>query len=415
MDTFEQFKEHLREALNHLHDPDYDPPPALCAMLGYDPEADPGPLQANILRLIDELQPSSEVSQYPRARQDYDLLHDRFVLRLTQEETAERLHMSVRSVRRAQRVATHTLAQLLWEHGLAQEAAESAETRPAEQSQAPPSEGVPLDRQAQVRQELSALLTQAAEVVADVGQTLSRAIDVEGVLAAQYDVSLRVTEPPSDLVAEVHPAFLRQILIMALGELIRYASPGEIALHVTTQERDIVLELDTTRVPGEELPDVGLIEELLASQRGGIEVDTDSERLALRIRVSQAGRITVLVVDDNQDQVHFYRRATAGTRYHIVHAPYGQRTADQILAQEPDVIVLDILLPDVDGWELLADIQAHPAGASTPVIICSIIQEKDLAKALGADLYLAKPVHHRAFIEGLAQVLDRDPTSPTKS
>jgi CheY-like chemotaxis protein/AraC-like DNA-binding protein len=407
MDSFEQFKEHLREALNHLHDPDYAPPAVLCAMIGCDAGGSPGPLQANILRLIDELRPSSEVSQYPRARQDYDLLHDRFVLRLTQEETAERLHMSVRSVRRAQRIATHTLAQLLWEHGLARQAAQEAAD--------PLSDEEPLDRRAQVRQELSALLTQSPGAIADVGQAVSRAVDLERVLGAQYEVSLRVLDPPADLMAEVHPAFLRQVLIMALGDLIRYAAPGEIALRVVAVERDVVFELAADRVPEETPPNVELIEEMLSSQRGRVEVEAGSERLLLRIRVPRAGRITVLVVDDNQDQVHFYRRATAGTRYHIVHVPYGQRSAEQILALDPDAIVLDILLPDVDGWELLADLQAHPAGASVPVLICSIIREEDLAKALGADLYLAKPVHHREFIEGLARVLDRDRAGPTKS
>jgi CheY-like chemotaxis protein len=69
------------------------------------------------------------------------------------------------------------------------------------------------------------------------------------------------------------------------------------------------------------------------------------------------------------------------------------------------VIVLDIMLPDVDGWELLSNLRERPLTRGIPVIVCSVIRESDLAQALGAAVFLPKPLNHRHFVEALDQAL----------
>ena len=113
----------------------------------------------------------------------------------------------------------------------------------------------------------------------------------------------------------------------------------------------------------------------------------------------------MLVVDDNVDLVHVYRRYAVGTRYRIIHAPQGQRVFETIDASAPDIIVLDIMLPDVDGWELLANLHEHPATRSIPIVVCSVVREQELALALGATLYLPKPVERQQFLRALDQAL----------
>ena len=415
MDNFEQFRQDLRDALAHLHDPDYRPSPFLCVVMDHDSESGAGLVQSVLIHAIHGLQPSSDVPPDANARRDYDVLRHRFELRLTQEETAERLHMSVRSVRRAQRVATHTLARLLWEHSLAHRVAVDPDqgARSRDSSRTSPVAPI-LDWRAQVRKDLSSLLAHAPEVVADVGDSISRAIELERGLTAQHGVDLQVGDIEPGLVAAIHPSALRQALIMAVGQLTRYTSPGAIAVHARADGEHVEIVLTAQMRTGKGTPDVRLIQEMLAPQRGHLDVNVHGARLCLRIQVPAVGKITVLVADDNPDQVHFYRRCVSGTRYHIVHASYGQRTAQAIAAAQPDVIVLDILLPEVDGWELLSDLKRHPTMRHVPVIICSIVQEKDLATALGAALYLPKPVHPRAFIEALARVLGQVSTEATR-
>jgi CheY-like chemotaxis protein len=114
---------------------------------------------------------------------------------------------------------------------------------------------------------------------------------------------------------------------------------------------------------------------------------------------------TVLVVDDNQDLVHFFRRYTNGTRYRIVHLGEGSHLFETIESSRPDAIILDVMLPDCDGWELLSHLHAHPETTPIPVIVCSVVRQEDLALALGASLYLPKPVRRRQLIQALDTLL----------
>jgi CheY-like chemotaxis protein len=154
------------------------------------------------------------------------------------------------------------------------------------------------------------------------------------------------------------------------------------------------------------LPDDALVRELLDMYGGSAELDADANRLSLDIRLPLAARIKVLVVDDNPDLIHFYQRYVQGTRYQIVPLAEGARTLETIEATRPNVIVLDVMLPDIDGWELLTSLREHPATRSLPIIICSVVREEELALALGAARYIAKPVRRQEFVQALDQVFD---------
>ena len=87
------------------------------------------------------------------------------------------------------------------------------------------------------------------------------------------------------------------------------------------------------------------------------------------------------------------------------HLREGQATFQAIEALQPDIIVLDLMLPDVDGWELLAQLYEHPLSRSIPIVVCSVVREEELALALGAAAYIAKPVRRRDFMQVLTAVL----------
>jgi CheY-like chemotaxis protein len=240
-------------------------------------------------------------------------------------------------------------------------------------------------------------------------ETINYAVEIERSLTARHGISLQVGNVQPNLVAATHPSALRQILIMAIAELARGAASGTITIDATLEAERIQITLTGPTPKGNDLPSGDLIGEILAAQGGSVEVGTEDERIYLRVEVPSAGKVTVLVIDDNLDIVHFYRRCTTGTRYHIVHAAQGQRTVEAV---SPDIIVLDIILPDADGWELLTQIHDNPATRLIPVIISSIVREEDLALALGATLYLPKPVKHKEFTQALDQALAQVSTKP---
>ena len=71
----------------------------------------------------------------------------------------------------------------------------------------------------------------------------------------------------------------------------------------------------------------------------------------------------------------------------------------------PDVILLDVLMPREDGWDILQQLRTSPATASTPVIICSVLSQPQLALSLGASAVLQKPISREALVMAIRQAL----------
>ena len=70
----------------------------------------------------------------------------------------------------------------------------------------------------------------------------------------------------------------------------------------------------------------------------------------------------------------------------------------------PAAVVLDIKLPRLDGWQVLAELKANSATAGIPVVIASVVDDRSRGLALGADEYLLKPVHRDALVDALRNV-----------
>jgi len=107
MPNCDELERALQDALGRLYDPDYLPGDMLCDAVGSDPREGALAVQAAIMRVIECQEPPPDTPADSRFRRIFDVLHCRYVLRLTLEQTAERLDLSVSSVRRAQREATH--------------------------------------------------------------------------------------------------------------------------------------------------------------------------------------------------------------------------------------------------------------------------------------------------------------------
>jgi CheY-like chemotaxis protein len=151
-----------------------------------------------------------------------------------------------------------------------------------------------------------------------------------------------------------------------------------------------------------------LIQEIVAMHAGSIDFSSDGDLCAFSIILPPASSTettTVLVIDDNEELVAFYEAFAAGTCYTIVHVSSGQNAFEAIEQHRPRIIVLDVMLPDVDGWELLVQLHGHPDTRLLPIIVCSVVRNSELALSLGAALYVPKPVGRQQFIQALDQAL----------
>src|SRR5688572_17910892 len=116
MTTFEEFEQSLRHVLVHFRNPAYHPPEFLWSILGHKPQHGVEAIQDTITQTIESLKPATlDTSSSLRNQRFYELLTYRYVQELTQEETAERLGITPRHVRREQQQAIQALARRFWE------------------------------------------------------------------------------------------------------------------------------------------------------------------------------------------------------------------------------------------------------------------------------------------------------------
>lgn len=398
MPTFEEFEQSLHDLLAHFRNPAYAPPEIIWSSLGHQPKNGLDALQNTIAQTIKSLKPAApHTSAGLRSQRLYELLSYRYIEHLTQEETAERLGITPRHVRREQQQAIHVLARRLWEK------------RAVPAFEAGPTAPEPAAWRTQVREELAALQQSAPGSVVELAAALGGVVKIGQAVTAQNGVTLTIEPVEPDLTVAMHPSALRQVLITAIEKLAQGTSPaGRISLAIERDQNRLKLAMTGAPAAATRPPDSELIREILAVYGGAVEAYLEEDRAGFRIELPIADKITVLVIDDNADLVHFYRRYTTGTRYQIVHLAEGQQALAAIEETHPDIIVLDVMLPDTDGWELLTRLREQPALA-TPIIVCSVVRRAELALSLGASLYLPKPVERREFIRALDRVLSQVP------
>ena len=186
----EQLARELQEALLHLYDPAYRPSDSFCRALGCSPERGVLPVQSAIVEAIARLEPPPGTPATARPREIYDLLYSRYVAKMTQEQAAERLTMSVSALKRLQREAVHLLARELWERT-------AATTAPAAEARGAPAaaEMAALqaeDWQTQLEREMAALEADAAYALADVGEVLRDVLELQAAWGLGTDVAVQL-------------------------------------------------------------------------------------------------------------------------------------------------------------------------------------------------------------------------------
>ena len=114
-------------------------------------------------------------------------------------------------------------------------------------------------------------------------------------------------------------------------------------------------------------------------------------------------RASVLVVEDDASAVRLLREYLEPVGYEVRVATDGEAGITAARADPPAAILLDILLPGIDGWEVLRRMRDDPALRDVPVVILTVVDERDVGLALGAVDYLVKPVSRDALLACLAR------------
>ena len=111
---------------------------------------------------------------------------------------------------------------------------------------------------------------------------------------------------------------------------------------------------------------------------------------------------TVLVIEDDPGAVRLLRTYLEGEGYRVELATDGEAGIAAARANVPDAIILDVLLPGIDGWEVLRRLKGDPALRDVPVVVVTVVDERNVAMNLGAVDYFLKPVRREALLARLA-------------
>jgi CheY-like chemotaxis protein len=111
----------------------------------------------------------------------------------------------------------------------------------------------------------------------------------------------------------------------------------------------------------------------------------------------------LLVIEDDPGAVRLLRAYLEGDGHRVEVATDGETGIAAARSLRPDAIVLDVLLPGIDGWEVLRRLKADPEVRDIPVVVVTVVDERSVAMTLGAADYFLKPVRPEALLARLSQ------------
>ena len=116
----------------------------------------------------------------------------------------------------------------------------------------------------------------------------------------------------------------------------------------------------------------------------------------------------ILVVEDQEDNRQIIRDLLSSTDYQITEVVNGEQALAAVAKQRPDLVLMDIQLPIMDGYEATRRIKADPALRSIPIIAITsyaLSGEDEKARSAGCDDYMAKPYSPRQLLSKIRQYL----------
>ncbi len=118
---------------------------------------------------------------------------------------------------------------------------------------------------------------------------------------------------------------------------------------------------------------------------------------------------TVLVIDDDASVRELVTRFLSKEGFNVKTAINGDQGLKMAREFHPDVITLDVMMPGMDGWSVLTKLKADPELSSIPVVMMTIVSDKNLGYTLGASDYLTKPIDRDKLVEALKKQDCRNP------
>jgi len=395
------FTRQVRDALAHLYDYSCLQIHPLASLLVDDDVASQQTrgqeLRRALLQAIEALHPGPNVPFRSPERRGYASLFCRYVEGQTPAEIAQSLAISERQLRREHGQALGAVASILWNQSV------ESQEQPA-QNQGP-----------------DALRREANRVMS--WEEIELRETVEGVLSSIAGLAQRrgmalSLEAPDDLPRVcASRTLVRQIFFNLLGRTLQRMADGRIAMEARLRGDRIAIRVTAAGKSEATVRPLPPLEEELSVSFQFVESlggrmwlePVPGQEPVVHFTLPTAAQATVLAIDDNEGLFRLFERYLAQHRYRLVGTQNGDRGIELARELRPAVITLDVMMPDQDGWETLQTLCTEPLTRDIPVIVCTVLDEPELAFSLGARAYLKKPIERADLLSALEQVLNQNP------
>ena len=405
----------LRLALRHMYEPSILRRSPLIERFSLSAAADPAAeLRQLLVKEIRAMAPQPDTPPDSELWRVHEVLLYRHVQHYSQVEVADQLGLSVRQLRREEHKAIEALAARL-------------RTLLEQQAGSTPARGEVVKREdagaanmvAMIDGELAWLDHSAPREPISLGQVLPSVLKSIRLLAERYGVEVEMAPgaheaPP----VAAHPVALKQVLLNLLTVAIRVAGQKRVLVSARGVGSSVELHIeapglrDDPEHSAENIANIEMARRLMERCHGHVAVEQASEGLMAVAVFPGLEQVPVLIIDDNVDTLRLLQRYATGTRYQILGAT--DLAQGLAIAEEtpPSIIILDVMMPDMDGWEALAQLRQHPLTSHIPIMVCTILSQKELALSLGASGYLSKPISRQTFLDALDQLTHPEAPGP---
>jgi CheY-like chemotaxis protein len=369
-------------------------------------------LQDLIIQSIEALKPNIKIPTGTKSRRSYQILRQRYVEQLNQEEVAANLSISTRQVQREEKIARVVLLDFLWTRFHLDDKPVPGALVSFQQPN-PPGLLEVENPQDSIRQELLRLTGSISKTQINLAQEILKVLNTLEPFAQRMEVEIKLEL--SALLPPVHAPepVLHQALTHLLMHTVQVGAGSPVLINSSQNAEEV-----TVTIRG-----MNTLLEWNADLQASVDLAADMFRLCNGVmqRLDNAGvercfeinvsfqaekQLPILILDDNVDALNLFQRYLAGSVYlpTLIQAP--NKAVEIAVQLEPKVIIIDVMMPDQDGWMVLSQLRKHPETGQIPVIVSTILPQHDLAFTLGVDDFLQKPFNQTQLLEALNKLVN---------
>ena len=366
-----EFEDNIRDLLSNLYD--YlklvENPVARQLAEGHSGKERMGAIRGAVLAAIEDLRRESATSPTSRRNRLYHLLLLRYIEEQGANAVLNRLALSERQYYREHQRALQTISRVIWDKYFA---------------------GAQAPEMLSLVGELEYLSVDRGQASFDAEAEIQAALRSTGAIARQREVDIRAEGAGAPVQLQISQPVFRQLMIYLLNDLMAEMPPGgQIRIALTMEEGEPTIAFSGMAAAQDAWQRLGGDRTAMALMKSvTARLECEAPRLMLRF---QRKVHRILIVDDNPDTIALFKRYLAKQPYQLL-AAREEGEALSIAQGLPLLcVILDVMLPGADGWQILQRFKNHPSTADIPVLICSVLAMEELALSLGADGYLKKP------------------------